>query len=435
MSGHGGGSKGISLPLLPELEQVTSALGSAAGIFLPAPVLIIVFILLVIFFLFISPNQTVFNFQALIFTLPFWMPLVLGRFALLSFVKSKRWENHVSQKSVLLEILLPKDTLKSPAAMEAVFSGMYIGGGEGTWWKKYVQGKTRPWWSFEMAAINGQVHFYVWTLEGFRRGVEQNFYAQYPNIEIIEAEDYSRLRDPSRNDFSTLAVEYLPKFNPAYPIKTYADHGVDESTQANEYVDPLNQVFKFMSGLEPGEELWLQFVFRTSKSEHFRGEKKGKKTWKDVAKEEIKHLQTAPKGGAVTPVETAKITMIEKHLTKPGFDVGIRMIYSAPKSKPIGDIQSFVGGIFNSFSSREANSAFVAHGGSYKFSGYPWEDTKGKRRKHEELEMTEFYRARSFFHPPYRGAWTIMTSEELATLYHLPAHTLSVQSTPLNLPM
>jgi hypothetical protein len=58
---------------------------------------------------------------------------------------------------------------------------------------------------------------------------------------------------------------------------------------------------------------------------------------------------------------------------------------------------------------------------------YPWQDFNGIRENRKKVRIIDAYRQRSWFHPPYEFKNFMMTSEELATIFHLPG---SVARTP-----
>ena len=159
--------------------------------------LMVAFIWANILFLMFAPHQTITNYALMFALMPVWLPVILYKCVHARFGQMTKAEFFAQQEYVLLEIRIPRDTTKTPFAMETVFANMHIGSGETTWFKRYFQGGVRPWWSFEIVSLGGRLHFYIWTREGYRRLVESFFYGQYPDIEIIEAEDYSRLVDPS----------------------------------------------------------------------------------------------------------------------------------------------------------------------------------------------------------------------------------------------
>lgn len=400
-------------------------------------------------FLLLDPAQTLRNWALLSFFAPLWVPIMLYKVTFLRFWQFKKAEAIAKSKTVLLELRMPRDTMKTPLAMETIISSLHIGSGEGTSYKKYFQGGTRPWFSFEIVSIGGRVRFYVWTRENLRRGIESFFYAQYPGMEIIEAEDYSRMFDPTSPDNEMFGDEFIHTKPDAYPIKTYVDYGLDKpGAKPDEQIDPLNQVLELFGSLGPKEQLWFQMVFRMTKGEKFEGKKNakgGQYTWIDEGKDLIKQIRSAALESskivngdkteypmALLDNNKTTIEAIERNVSKQGFDVGMRAIYTAPKGHyEAGKVLTFMlGGMFKPFSSEAYNGFKPAGQFDAKFQDYPWEDRKGEFRKELHHELVDVYRRRAFFHEPYIGDWMIMSSEELATLFHVPSATVSTPGLP-----
>ncbi len=388
-----------------------------------------------------APIQSALNWDMLLLLGPAWLPVVIGRFALMRFINMRQMNFNMRNPFILLEMRVPREITKTPRAMESVFASLNIGPGTGTWFKRYWWGRTRPWWSFELVSLGGEIHFYVFVRENMRRATESYLYGQFPDMEIIEATDYSRLREPTKEPFEMFACEYACKLPDPYPIRTYVDHEIDKpGAKPEELADPFAQVLELMSSLGPDEQMWTQFIIRWSKAEKFRGRKtkegenytwrdQGKEIVEDLKKKSVNRRQTIDEEGHVqevegfpNPTESQKeiIASIERNIGKPAFDVGIRSIYSAPKDKYYGTMNAFTANIFKVYISERYNQIVPAPLWDEKFNDFPWEDIGGHRRKAEMKEVLEVYRARSFFHPPYRGPWMIMSSEELATIYHFP---------------
>jgi hypothetical protein len=382
---------------------------------------------------------------------PIWLPIIIGRFALMRFMHMRQMHYNYKNPFVLLEMRIPREILKTPKAMETVFASLNIGPGTGTWFKRYWWGRTRPWWSFELASLGGSVHFFINTRVNMRRALESYVYAQYPEVELIEAVDYARLREPTHEPYTMFACEYMYGLPDPYPIKTYVDHGLDKAgTKVEEQIDPFAQVLELMGSLGPDEQLWTQLIIRWSKGEKYRGRKNssGKNyTWRDQGREVIEELRSKTINrrtqvdadghvqeieGFPNPNEFQKelIGAIERNIDKPAFDVGIRSIYSAPADKYYGTMNAFTANMFKVFISEQYNQIKPAELWSEKFNDYPWEDIGGHRQRAEMHEVLEAYRARSFFHPPYRGPWMIMSSEVLATLYHIPNSNVKTPTLP-----
>lgn len=400
-----------------------------------------------------EPSQTIRNFEFLFFFAPLWIPFVLGRFTIQRFVQWRRSEFTTEQATLLLELRLPRDTRKSPLAMEPVFSSLNIASGEGTWYKRYILGRTRPWWSFEIASIGGQVRFYVWTRHRFRRPFESFMYAQYPGIEIVEATDYTRLIEPTHPPYEMWAIEYAHTSPDPYPIKTYADY-IEPSKplpKPEEQVDPLSQVIELLGSISPTEQVWFQMIIRATKAEKYWGKKTkdGKNwTWKDEGKELVAKIRedVTIKTEYVDPVTGVKqiragfpnptkgqsdtMAAIERNIGKPAFDVGMRTIYCAHKEAYHKGMGASLANLLKPFSSEQFNGFKPAPRWSEHYNDYPWEDPGGHHLAHAMHEVLEMYRRRAFFHPPYRGAWMIMSTEELASIYHIPSSSVATPSLP-----
>lgn len=441
MSSGGGHAGEWTLPGLHELEHFIESTNSSGGFIIPGWLMVVLFFVAAGVHNAYAPLQSTLNWNMVLLTGPVWMPIVFGRFAMMQFVFMRRYAYNTAPKqaSTLLEIRIPREVLKSPRAMESVFSSLHLGPGEGTWLKKYIWGRTRPWWSFEIVSIGGEVRLYVYTRNTYRRALESYMYSQYPEVEIIEAVDYSRLRDPHLAPNQMFVCEYEHSKPHPYPIKTYVEIGMDKPNQkVEEQVDPFAQVLELFGSIGPGEEIWTQIIIRLTKSERFRGKKNSSGSrykWQDEAREIVEKIRAEvvnPISGYPNPTEVQKETMaaIERNVAKQAFDVGIRSIYSAPADKYKG-MNPFVANMWKPFSSELYNSIVPAgHAGSEKFNDFPWEDIGGFRQRKEMLEMVEMYRRRSYFHPPYRGAWMTMSTEELASIFHIPSSAAKTPSLP-----
>ncbi|MDB5265901.1 MAG: hypothetical protein JWM39_614 [Parcubacteria group bacterium] len=436
---------------LPGIKTIENIHGYAAshGRFVDWKPIAYTFAGLNIIFLIIAPVQTFRNYEFLLFFAPLWLPIVLVQAATLRKLQANREDFLLKQKYVLLEMRLPRDTMKTPLAMETFFSNMHFGPGESTTYK-IKAGAMRPWWSFEIASIEGRVHFFIWTREMQRRGIESYLYSQYPDMEIIEAEDYSRIFDPSDFSKNSMFGEEFKKVHAnkdakadPYPIKTYVDYGLDKAgTKPEEQIDPLAQVIELLGSIGPKEQFWIQFIIRQSKAE------KHGEDWKKVGAAEVEKIRaaTVKKTTRVDPVtgntiETSgfpnptkgqqeTINAIERNTNKAGFDVGIRMIYSAPKDAYQGGMIAFFMSLFKPFTNENGAGFAPVQQYSAAFNDYPWEDPKGYAHRAVEKKVVDLYRQRAYFNQPYNGPWSIMSTEELATLFHVPSSTVQTPALP-----
>jgi hypothetical protein len=93
---------------------------------------------------------------------------------------------------MLLEIRIPRDVDKSPLATEVAITSLLQSGGLAGWFNRNITGKLPVYSSLEIASIEGTIHFYVRAERRFRNLIESSFYSQYPGIEIVEADDYTK---------------------------------------------------------------------------------------------------------------------------------------------------------------------------------------------------------------------------------------------------
>lgn len=188
---------------------------------------------------------------------------------------------------VMLEIKLPREINKSPLATEMAIASLLQGGGIGNKYAKLFKGGLPAFSSLEIASIEGTIHFYVRIQKKFRPLVESNFYAQYPGIEIVEADDYTKaLRyHHLSKDVSMFGVTYRTgsswtpkdkKNGEEYkhdgktltmkadflPIKTYVDYGLDKDPKEDNKIDPLASVLEIMGSISKGEHFWYQVLIQ-----------------------------------------------------------------------------------------------------------------------------------------------------------------------------
>lgn len=446
MSSHG---PSTPLPFFDALTKLMKEWRSKSGFVLdPLPV-VLCGLAILFFCLVFAPALVGAALSIALFLSPLWLAVFLARSAGRQWLILKRSEFIAAQEMVLLEIIPPRMYEKTPLAMEAVLSGIHLGPGESSWWGVYMEGKVRPWWSLEIVSTEGKVHFYVQTRAGFRRVLEAQIYAQYPGAQIIEVEDYTRKISADHHEWEVWGCDFTKKNPDPFPIKTYVDYGLDKVAKENEQVDPLANLVEFMGSLGKGEHMWIQIVIRTHK-----GEKYGTKnangdpyTWKDEATEEVEKIRKRagtkskffdPTTGRMMETEgfpnptkgqSEMIAAVERNISKLAFDTGIRGIYIAKPEVFSGVTIPVLGGIFKQFNSENYNSLGWTNWMTI-FNDYPWELRVKERKDHIRHELVDAYRRRQWFFPPYESSYSIMSTEELATIFHIPSAAIPAPSLP-----
>jgi len=387
----------------------------------------------------------------IIYLSPILLAILLGHIFWPLWVRYIRAKFSYGLKYTLLELRLPKDVFKSPLAMEVVLQAIH-NTANGSHYAQYWKGEYRPYYSLEIASIEGQIKFYIWTEDRRKVGVMSALYSQYPGIEIIEAPDYSQSVHFDPKSMKVWAANYKytkdAKKGEHYPIKTYIDYGLHDDPKEEMKVDPLVPVLEFLGSVGPNQQIWIQLMVQA----HIKNDHKPGTLWKkaDLWKEESEKLinkilvrdgKTKTSAGEPDPetgyTRLAMITKgeqeiahaIERRLGKQAFDVGMRAVYIAKKdafNTPFG-----VGGLIGAFKhfTTEHMNGIKQDGDTFiaKFGGVPWEDYRDARRNYYSKAAIKAYRRRSFFYPPYEGDPMVMSSEELATLFHLPG---AVAGTP-----
>lgn len=359
---------------------------------------------------------------------------------------------------IMLEVKIPKEVFKTPKAMETFFSEMaaiYSFGIKPV--DTYLKGRVESWISFEMVGYAGGVHFYIYVPSKYRNLVESAIYAQYSEAEINLSEDYTELLGsvlPNKiyDVWGTGLVLAKENF---YPIKTYQYF---EEMQEEKRLDPISAISEVMSGLKEGEMIWLQILISpTSALTGNNWQKEGQDKINDIAGKKKDEGKKRGLGGAIyewmrnlffapvkypdwpggkkeerpanlkflDPYEQDVVKAIGNKISKFGFETVIRFVYLDRQDSfsPLniaaimGSFQQFGLAHLNSFkpdATITAKSGWLAH----FFSKYKESIEFSKKRR-----IFDSYRLRRFgkYNKTRLEKFSILTAEELATIYHFPA--------------
>lgn len=369
-----------------------------------------------------------------------WVPIVIVEFAWEKWLTYVRTAWAVKIKKTLLEIKLPRETVKSPKAMELVLNTIH-NTSDGGIKKMYWEGESRPEYSFELISEEGKIKFLIRTEDRRKKNLMAALYSQYPGIEIHEREDYA---DKVYFDAKTMkmwAVDLrLTKPDP-YPIKTYIDYGLDKDPKEEYKIDPMVPGLEWMGSASKDQHIWIQMIVRAHKKDkkHHHLFAKEEDNWKAEAEKIIseeflkrdsktKIGETDEEGKPIkfilSKAEQEIAESIARSVSKPSFDVGIRVIYLATKPEAF-DPTFGIGGVpamFKHYSSEHLNG-FAPNGNS-------WLAAKIKKDKDKERvakDALQAYRRRGYFFAPYYSKPMVLNTEEFATIFHFPG---SVAGTP-----
>ncbi|MDD5431040.1 MAG: hypothetical protein PHP03_02335 [Candidatus Pacebacteria bacterium] len=364
-------------------------------------------------------------------------------------------------KWVLLEIKIPKEILKTPKAMENVFSSLHaIYTSIPEWEEKFLKGMDLKWMSFEMVGNAGTIRFYARVFTAHRNIFESAIYSEYPDAEIKEVEDYV-LEMPSimpNKTYELWGTDYVfTKDNP-YPIKTYEFY---EEHVEEKRTDPISMIVELMSRLKQGEMIWLQYLIKPIPSDW----KNWKKLGEEIRDKMMQRDKAAKKGllAAITdfvytflknlvhafvvhpewpedkkkeekfklnflsPGEQNVLKAVEQKISKLGFETNIRFLYIDRRDEFTVSNATGVNSAFRQFNTQDMN-------GFKPGKSKTWMPSLKLQPKTWTKKMQLQYRKRCLF-DNYVKRWfpkgwdaPILNTEELATVFHFPIVTVGAPS-------
>jgi hypothetical protein len=281
--------------------------------------------------------------------------------------------------------------------------------------------------------------------------VESAIYAQYPDSEITEVDDYTdqfkSVRFP--NDvYEIMGAEFIQVQPKAYPIKTYEEFEHIMGEPETNFRDPMAALMDLCSSLRPGENLWYQMIVIPTgfdwvadldkEVSKILGEKK--KAGKNIlhygidfimslisafgsaifgpveeSKKKEEKKDDALKMMSLKPKQKKRVEGIEKKSGKIAFNFKIRVVYLAEK-EVFNKAKVFGGfvGFMKQFSAVDSNNLKpdmdrTATSAAYLFQRGHLIAKKNKIFKHYLSRDTTAGRLPGLF-----------SVEELATIWHFP---------------
>jgi hypothetical protein len=366
-----------------------------------------------------------------------WLLIPVVLYKIYKKVKDFQGEQEKNRKIkwCLLEIIPPKEILKSPKAMEQVFTAV---------------DEISDWASFEIVGRAGSTHFFIRIPEDYRNLIESSIYAQYPDaeIQIVSREDYYFNQfSPSLPDsvYDVWGTEFILAKDDGYPIKTYPSF--DEGKKdADQIIDPIAGITETMSKLDGTEAIWLQILTKPADDKKWNkeasktideimGKSKKEKTFFDkigvfvngiieffinILKAFNENPSWSEKGDDdkkdggkdLTSGKRKAIQAIEDKMSKIGFECAIRFIYVDRRDAFTQSNISSVVGSLRQFNTNDLNALVQNENVKTKTNGL----FKNKKLESRKKRIFSNYISNNF---PKKTS--ILNTEELATLYHFPS--------------
>ncbi|HET6925137.1 MAG TPA: type IV secretion system DNA-binding domain-containing protein [Candidatus Saccharimonadales bacterium] len=296
---------------------------------------------------------------------------------------------------VVLLLQVPRTNDKKELAAEQMFASLH--GLLTLPSNKFMQPTMRERLSFEIAVIGKRIGFYVWVPNYLKSFVEEQIYAQYPNVQISEVPDYTMTPD---GGFTTrLVTEMKLTAADPLPIKTFQSFEVD----------PLAAITATLAKFEESEEAWIQLVIRPATSNwHKKSERyiAGLRAGKSNSMSGVLGALWAPpeyksEGAKLTDYEQTRAGGAEEKSQKLAFETSVRIVYrgNVPAQQARLHMQSIVA------SYKQFNTTYL--------NGF------AAKRVMDDPYLLALYRDRRF-----GKSGAILNIEEVATMYHLPHTTV-----------
>ncbi|MBI2031663.1 MAG: type IV secretion system DNA-binding domain-containing protein [Candidatus Levybacteria bacterium] len=287
-----------------------------------------------------------------------------------------------SLDSILLQVSLPRDNeIKIDAAeqMFSSFASIRKGG-------RFSFLNPQPHLSFEIVGMPEDIRFYANTPNNLKDFVEKQINGAYPEAEIkeVDIKNFAKEGYAIGNEYNIFSGEgkvafasLRPKSSSYMPIKVFKDLPTD----------PLSSITSILAKMTEGEGAAIQIMVSPSDSK-----------WKKLGRSYIaktKKMESNPET-AKYAADPKELEGIENKIGKAGFDVVARIVIS---SKTNEAAKAHLSNIISSFSQFDGLNSFTKN--SHRFKG---------------LFMKDFI----YRFMPMRGQTGVLSSEELATIFHFP---------------
>ena len=311
---------------------------------------------------------------ATIFVLGIVTAVVMLSFWLLLWWMKWRNREDVSLNFVTLQIAPPKENEVKVDAMEQAFMAL-MSIKRGGFWQRFA---AQQHLCFEIVAKKEDIRFYVSCHKNNVGLVEKQLSGAYPGVEVKEVEEPNVFTKEGKVEFAELVL----RGKSFYPIKTYKELSTDS----------LGSITATLARMDEGEAAVVQLLVTPADS-----------SW---SKSGAGFLSATKKAEA--DPEKAKFRLspedmqaIDNKVGKPGFLASVRLVCVAPTEAQAKANLSTIKGTFAQFGTDK--------------NGF-----SGKKLRFKSGFMVDFI----YKYQPMFGNNSVLNTEEVASLWHLPNKTV-----------
>ena len=298
--------------------------------------------------------------------------------AVIFFVRYKKREKKAVD-SVSLELRLPKDNEIKIDGAEQLFSSF-------SWLKKsgrFALLDVDDTLGFEIIAKHAEIKFIITTPKKLQDLVEKQIYAYYPTADIQVIEEPNIFSAQGKVAYASLHTKHANY----QPIKTYKELATDS----------ISSITSAMSKMGEGEGAMFQMLIRGADS-----------SWKKAGKGYIsktKKDESNPEK-ATFKVDQKTLEKIDEKVTKSGYETVIRIVISSGTKEEaeahLKNIQSSLAPLTSDLNNF----------------------TKAKIALHYGFMLNCIYKYFPLFELPFWRSISVLSSDELSTIYHFPNKTI-----------
>jgi TraM recognition site of TraD and TraG len=316
---------------------------------------------------------------ALLIISPFLLFGVLAYFWILWYRHKDREEN--SLQMVCLQVAVPRDNEIKIDAMEQIFGSLYsIKKGKKGPFGLLTFLQVQPHLTFEIVARREDIRFYIIVPQKLRDLAEKAIHGGFPGAEILVVDEPTIFAEEGQVAFAWLVLRNA-EYNPILTYKSLA-------------TDPMAGLTSALAKMGDNEGAHIQILISPAENK-----------WKSKGRGWIartKRNEANPEKASYK-VDPKVMEAVENKVSKPGFWTTVRVVVSS-RDKESARVHL-----------DNIKAAFEQYSGD--LNGF-----KGKKIRLRGMFMEDFiYR----YQPVVRwGDWTILNSEELATIYHFPNKTV-----------
>ncbi len=311
--------------------------------------------------------------------------ILLGGVCLLVYAIFLLWKyrdrEERSLEYVLLQMAVPRENEIKIDAAEQLFASLYNIHKSGFWSFLTPQ----PHLSFEIVAKQEDIRFYAAVPRRLMDLVEKQIHGAYPGADIKEVDEYSIFSQTGRIAFAALRL----KNSPYMPVRVFRDLPTD----------PLSSITSVLAKMGQGEGAVIQVLIQPTNSKwRSLGRSYISKVKKDEANPEKASFKVDPKS----------LEAVEQKTSKPGFNTVVRLVVSSTSQE---NAKMHLDNLMTSFGQFSSDHNYFT---KVKFPLFT-----------KKLFMMDFiYRYFPVLNLPFLPQYSILNSDELATVYHLPNKTV-----------